>query len=311
MKQSIYLLLPMLCICGAAVTAQQNDRPANLASLVEAERAFARMSVEKGMRESFLAYFAESGINFGPHPARTRERFLAQTGAGAPITLEWQPVYADVSELGELGYTTGPFVVTDRSPKNLPPDHGWYFSIWKRQEDGAWKVVLDNGVSTPPPVSGEAPALATAGPGMLPKREGDVENRRKIPDKLERGLLQAARMNGFMKVFSEMTSERVRFYRNGMLPILGRDSMVAYLESRNLEMAWEPVAWDIASTWDLCYVYGTYELRRRGENPAAPENPPQEHGYYVRIWKREADGKWRIVLDAAHAIPLQDSLRGK
>lgn len=63
-----------------------------------------------------------------------------------PVTLDWAPAWGDVSAAGDLGYTTGPFVFTDQGPAKRQPQRGYYFSIWRKQADGTWKVALDAGV---------------------------------------------------------------------------------------------------------------------------------------------------------------------
>ena len=110
------LVLSTLLLFSAAIC-QTEKRPPALASLVASERDFAKTSVEKGIRESFLAFFADDGINFQPHPVRTRETMLKRPTPAVPppVVLNWEPAYADVSNAGDLGYTTGPYVFTDLS----------------------------------------------------------------------------------------------------------------------------------------------------------------------------------------------------
>ncbi len=66
-RRFIPCLLLML-VCGGSGFAQGNNLSPALASLAEAERAFAKTSVEKGTREAFITFFADDGINFEPHP---------------------------------------------------------------------------------------------------------------------------------------------------------------------------------------------------------------------------------------------------
>jgi ketosteroid isomerase-like protein len=65
--------------------------------------------------------------------------------------LEWTPVYADMAASGDLGYTYGTYVFTtkDKTGKTVE-EHGKYTSIWKKQKDGKWKVVLDMGNANTP-----------------------------------------------------------------------------------------------------------------------------------------------------------------
>ena len=61
------------------VLTQEKDLPPAQADLVNAERAFAKLAGERGVRESFIAYFADDGIGFAPHPHKVKEcepRFL-------------------------------------------------------------------------------------------------------------------------------------------------------------------------------------------------------------------------------------------
>ena len=59
-----------------------------------------------------------------------------------------------------------------------------------------------------------------------------------------------------------------------------------------MTMKGAPIKADIAASADFGYTYGNYELRESGTK-----------GYYVRTWKRNAQGKWQIVLDVATILP--------
>ena len=45
---------------------------------------------------------------------------------------------------------------------------------------------------------------------------------------------------------------------------------------------------------DLAYVYGTYTMVMA---TAEGEDPVEDRGKYIEIWRRQADGSWRIALD--------------
>ncbi len=103
------------------------------------------------------------GIGFQPNLHNAREFFFKQPAPAIrpPVTLNWAPIYGDIALTGDLGYTTGPFLLTDNSAEKRPARHGMYFSIWQKQTDGNWKVVLDIGVETPEAVAPlDAPFVA-------------------------------------------------------------------------------------------------------------------------------------------------------
>jgi ketosteroid isomerase-like protein len=295
------LLLALLAFSPIASGQKENTSGA-LATLVEAERSFARTSVEKGIRESFYEFFAEDGINFQPHPTNTREAIRKRPAPSRrpPITLNWEPVYADVSRAGDLGYTTGPYWLTDEGPEHGPTRHGYYFSIWKKQADGSWKVALDLGIQTPAPTNTSPPAFHPARPSEFkPKSAGvNSDKEREALIGREREFLKASNSVGVMKAFLEFMSEDARLHRNGIPPLSGKDSIRTYFSGKAMRLAWEAIKADVSQSGDLGYTYGSYELREEGAAASSAEK-----GYYVRVWKRNKEGKWKVVLDTTSPLP--------
>ena len=50
---------------------------------------------------------------------------------------------------------------------------------------------------------------------------------------------------------------------------------------------------EVASGGDMAYTTGTYVAKMMGESG----KPATEPGKWVSIWKKQRDGKWRIVVD--------------
>jgi ketosteroid isomerase-like protein len=289
-------LLLLLISIGVA----QKPNSSALMSLVETERAFAKMSVDRDVREAFLMFFADDGINFQPHPTRTREAFLKRPPpAGRPTgVLNWEPIYADVAQAGDLGYTTGPYTFVDNSPQPGPTRYGFYFSIWKKQSDGSWKVALDCGIQTPDHSQQKLefkPALQT----RVPKAPGtfDAEQERASLLELDRTFQGEARTLGAQRAYLKYMSADARLHRNGVMPLLGLSAIQSYLGANKGEFtAADPIKADVAQSDDLGYTYGSYELRSAGVK--GPEK-----GYYVRVWKRDPQRQWKLVLDTLSPIP--------
>jgi ketosteroid isomerase-like protein len=304
---SLSLLLAFaLVVCG-----QTGGYSPALVSLVEAERAFARMSVERGVRESFLAFFADDGINFQPHPTKTREAYLKRPAPAArpPVTLNWEPIFADVSNAGDLGYTTGPYRLIDESPEHRPTRHGYYFSIWKRQPDGAWKVAVDVGIETPAPDAAErALRFQSVRPQASAKKAGapasgvNLESERVALLGADREFIRAANTHGALKAFEAHLGDEARLHRDGIYPLTKRESIRSFLAQKKFMLSGEPLKAEVAQSNDLGYTYGRYESRAEGG--AAHETTTAEKGYYVRVWKRDGSrGRWKIVLDTTHPLP--------
>src|SRR5882672_702136 len=125
---------------------QQSERTQNRRALVEMEHALAKAAATKGTRDAFLEFLADDGIIFQPGPVNGK-KFWTERPSRKGL-LSWEPIFADVSRAGDLGYTTGPWEFRLNGPDDQPVAFGQYFTIWKKQRDGSWKAVLDRGVSS-------------------------------------------------------------------------------------------------------------------------------------------------------------------
>ncbi len=151
------LFLPaMFCLtaflfssCGSSIVNKDEYHE----QIIEVEKAFSKMSEEKGMPAAFLYYAADSVIKLRNNqiPVMSKkeleEDFKNFPAEDAPV-LTWEPLKADVSESGDLGYTFGTWILKSKNGEQ-PEVQGVYFTIWKRQEDGNWKFVMDGGNAVP------------------------------------------------------------------------------------------------------------------------------------------------------------------
>ena len=62
----------------------------------------------------------------------------------------------------------------------------------------------------------------------------------------------------------------------------------------NSAVSWKVTKAEVAKSGELGYLYGTYELTIKD-----PKGGPGVHdrGKLVEIWKKQADGKWKCVVD--------------
>jgi ketosteroid isomerase-like protein len=297
----IYGALFIFCSIGVAQTGVEQEP---LMSLVQTEQDFARTSVAKGIRESFLSFFADDGIVFRPHPVRYKEAVANTPPPTNPlaVTLNWEPLFADVARSGDLGYTTGPYMLTVNTPEKRQPQYGFFFSVWKKQTDGNWRVVLDAGIQTSEPYSGPTTFQRAPQPVKeLAESRLETGKGKEMLLNAERELMKAAATDGFVKALLARISNDVRVYRQGLQPVIGFDSVRSFLLKKPFTQLWRPMKADAARSSDLGYTYGSYETR--GKDAAAI----MEKGYYVRVWKRAAEDRWVIVFDVALPLPPNES----
>lgn len=121
--------------------------------LIQLEADFMKAAAEKGSK-GYMSYYADDGVEVPNNAAIIQGKAnIAKTMSFLDDKnnhLAWTPVGADMSSSGDLGYTYGTyeFHAQDKDGKAIV-EHGHYTSIWKRQHDGNWKVVLDMGNSSP------------------------------------------------------------------------------------------------------------------------------------------------------------------
>lgn len=121
----------------------------NADALKTVDIEFSDLSRQKGIKEAFLAYTAENGVLLRPFMMPVVgyddvKKFMEEGDSNFQLT--WEPLYADVSASGEMGYTYGLYTGIYKDEKGVEQTtRGTYVSIWKKDKDGNWKFVLDTG----------------------------------------------------------------------------------------------------------------------------------------------------------------------
>lgn len=281
---------------GQVVTAAR-AATTDLDAMVSAERAFAALAADQGVRAAFLEYLAPDAIGFQPTLGSARAVYERGPGPANPraTLLAWEPKVGEMAASGDLGYLTGPFSLGPRD-RSRPPQHGCYFSIWKRQADGTWRVFIDYGVSTAKPVAFAVTSFSQ-GLSRVPPSGTAAGSKGEI-DAADSALNRAIGERGW-PALGDVLSNDARLHREGEQPLTSRAEARRWLES----LAGLPAGADtgvvsltsvdsgVAAAGDLGYSYGRYQT--------SSARPKPTNGYYVRMWRREADDSWRVVVDVA------------
>ena len=263
-----------------------------LANMVAAERAFSALSVERGMREAFLHFLADDGVIFQPLAVNGRDSWRGR--AASPATLIWEPSHGEVAGAGDFGWSTGPWEYRPPSDSTgAPPPanriaHGHFTSVWTRQPDGQWRVVLDMGVSHAKPERGigdtefrSKPQHTWVAGQKNPKSRANLVA-------IDRLYARDARKLG-AEALDECATEDVRLNREGEFPAEGRDSAKSALRTAADVVRLVPQGSRVSLSDDLGYTYGIIErMSSRGAEA--------DSSTYLHIWRKEADRKWRIAV---------------
>jgi ketosteroid isomerase-like protein len=294
------LSLLVFFIVGTAAAPEQS---AAWQSLVAAERSFARSAAEKGIRAAFLEFLAPEAIVFRPQPVPGRPAY-EMASPNSPTLLLWKPVFAEVSAAGDLGYTTGPYKVHKDKLTKVATAYGHYVTLWKKQADGAWKAVLDIGISHPVSVSGGDEVQAPAHGGYLRSKRLNGSALEKAKQSLraeEKRFAQKSEAKGTRKAYKASISDHIRLYREGHLPAIGRQAALELLAGTDSPISWTSAAADVSLSDDLAYAYGTGLLAYT--IPGHALHPLERSFSFMRIWRKVRPDIWRIVLDIVVPYP--------
>lgn len=294
MKSKLLRALAVLAgACPVVVLAASEAQEGVLAS----DAAFAALSVEHGSQQALQAWLAGDGIVFRPTAVVGRE-WLA-THEQASGRLDWRPAAAAVDCTGRLAATTGPWVYANS--EGGEPASGHYLSLWRRDDDGEWSVVLDHGIDHAPQAETSAPlqvAFDTLWPSEAPRgcgkaSDGNAEGLAKA----DRRLNAAIRAKGIDAALRRFAQAGAVAYRDDSPPRrVAADwpaDGAAYggrLEGRAGATIAEPGS-------DMGYTYGEIVDATKRRSAA------KVRAVYVRVWRH--DGReWRLGLDVL--TPLAD-----
>lgn len=298
-----YLTILMLVSLALLVVAQKPAARSPLEEMVAAERAFAKMSEEKGTDPSFLAFIADDGILFRPKAVKGKQWLIdhPRPASDKRPWLKWAPTFAHMARAGDMGYTFGPWEYRRDIKDAEAIAFGHFLTVWKKQSDGTWKFAVDLGISHPKPTIN--PDMTPRSPvakldvnrGPWTSRTVNVNAERAALLKKEQAMVASGSKTGAQVAFFVNNSVRdVRVFREGKLPFVGDMEAMEVLDPRPKAWTWDVEFHDISRSGDLGYSYGTYKLAALGAKPA-------ETGNFLRIWKKEG-GVWRIAVDLANPI---------
>ena len=283
MKLRTVMIAGTLLLAASAVNAQSRDQRA--AKIIAAERAFAKFALEGSTQKAFDRYLAHDAYVFRPRAMKASDA-ASRAPLPATLALTWEPEWADVSRAGDLGYTTGPWVSGARNNAQADPRFGQYLTIWRRQQDGTFLGVLDGGVATP--AYATSPKKVDTAPASGWTGKGDAVKDRAGLMRADNEFSATSRKVGYAAAIKAVAQPDVRLLRNGAFPSLGVDSVTASTAAARITW-WVPVEATVASSGDLGFTRGTYVV-------SLPQDK-RESGDYVRVWKRDAAGRWRVAID--------------
>jgi uncharacterized protein (TIGR02246 family) len=73
----------------------------------------------------------------------------------------------------------------------------------------------------------------------------------------------------------------------------------ALMQDPNFALSFDTASIVVARSGDVAYERGSYELTLSDAN----QRPAAQKGNYVVIWSKQADGRWKVAIDAPSSDP--------
>ena len=279
-----------LAVLPLAMIAPASAAAFTAKDLAAEEGRFAAYSVKNGMRAAFLEFFAEQSWLLRPELVDAKPWLRARPDPA--IVLDWKSQRTVLAASGDLGFSTGPWLLRSKAEPNAPAAHGQFFSVWQKQQDGNWKVFIDHGVSH----------AATATPDRLPDTAlvaldlgAHEPGAAASSDDAEPQFVAA----GSAAAYAGVITPRTRLLREGRLPIDGMTAIGEYLKSQAGQWAWTVKLRGVSRANDFAYAVGNYTWQ--------PTEGAARKGQYVRVWVREANGltptRWTLAAEVMTPEP--------
>jgi ketosteroid isomerase-like protein len=267
-------------LLGSAASARAPDE------VVEAERSFAAYAQQKGVNAAFHSFIADDGLLFVPEPKPGKALLAGRPER--PGSLNWWPAYAGMARSGDLGFTTGPFVIEGPAGKG----YGHFFTIWKKQPDGSWRWVIDHGTPTKAQAAEGPDTPVRALAASTGATEAGPERGWQALVALEGRFAQQLARNARAAYLATL-AEDARVMRVGPQPAHGRSVYRERIEAGPESVRVSHLGGGISQAGDLAYTYGDARWAEGGA---------EVKGHYVRIWQNRPPG-WTLVVDELIPVP--------
>lgn len=103
------------------------------------------------------------------------------------------------------------------------------------------------------------------------------------------------------KAFARWFADDAVTLNNGRPAVLGRTAIAAQAQwdPKTYQLTWSPQGAQMGPSGDMGFTWGHYEGRSKDKNG----EPVVISGRYFTVWKKVADGSWKVALDASANEP--------
>ena len=275
----------------------------DLDALLKSDQEFSKALIGKSAGHAFSLYMTEDVTLLAPGS----QLITGREAASAHIAREparkisgWQVLRAGVSRGGDLGYTAGAFQFSQAGSEQKT-GHAVYLFAWKK-ERGSWKIasILRNETDEPPAADARRIEAqpTNAGPNTV-----DVDSEKAAIIKADTDFANLSVATSAPEAFSAYIADDGTILGVVTRAVFGHQAVRSQFppSPRKGTLDWRPVKADMSVTGDLGYTVGMAEFK--GED--AEGKPVTRYTQYLTVWKKQADGSWKFVIDGGNSSPAR------
>ncbi|HTY10117.1 MAG TPA: nuclear transport factor 2 family protein [Bacteroidota bacterium] len=286
MRIRLTLLVQFVVIFGAGYVCVRAESDPIANQLAQVEREFSHAAGERGIKAAFLSFFDDDCVAFYPQPANAKKSLIDEPESGA--ALSWFPVVVEVSASGDFGFTTGPSEYRPGGKTDTTVYYGHFVSVWKKNPEGQWKVVLDVGSGYPKEDKRDEEFTARRNSAREKKKHDSSGSDRSGMMTADSLLSLLATANGNADAAREFYADDVRVYRKGFFPSQSKNRAEGLVHDEKFSR-FACYGGRISAAGDLGCTYG---IAVGGDSDTSS---------YIRVWRNE--GEWKVVVDVLKPWP--------
>ena len=331
---AVVSIVPGLAACELSRSGTSYDRAAAEAEIREMEQAWAHVAVS-GNPAIAERIFADDFLGVSPEGVQyTKKMFIADTNANPLGFLSNDIDDIKVRFFGDVAIAQGSETFTRKGGEK-----GRF--VWTDvlvRQDGAWRIAAAQDVIAPP--SGQAaagstqaaagsgpattgpqaaaalvPSPSSGGPAPAPlfAGAGDANpspEARAAIDAARTAYAAAWRESSAAKIADVYTADALVLYP-GQAPVSGRQAIVEYFTGFFTEFPknnFDLVSTEVVVNGAWAFDQGTYRWKGAPRSGGAAE---EDHGKYLVVLQRQADGTWKVARDMDNSNrPASQCTRG-
>lgn len=104
--------------------------------------------------------------------------------------------------------------------------------------------------------------------------------------------------------FASWFAEDAVTLANGKPPVMGREAIAAQAtwSPASYQLTWTPEGARMGPDGDMGFTWGHYEGVAKDRDGTVMKT----EGRYMTVWKKQADGQWKVEMDASNDGPAED-----